>query len=211
MSGSDINLDSLIKSDNDIDSNIEKLEIYSDRHPFSLPLRISNFENEATYKKFVKNCEMMIRRSIEYKEWRNYITDVLQVNECMITHERMEDVTVEIHHHVPSLYTLVTALVNKRIENNEEFCTFDICQNTIEIHFQNRVGYVALLKSMHEKFHNGKLDIPLSFVKGDYNYFIREYSRFLDEADIETIQARLAINEHNCSWSRDNYSNVMEA
>jgi hypothetical protein len=214
MAGADINLDSLIKTevyDVDIDSNIETLEIYSDRHPFSLSLRISNFENEAMYKKFVKNCEMMIRRSIEYKEWRNYIVDVLQINECMITHERMTDVTIEVHHHVPSLYTLVTALVNKHIEQNEEFCTFDICQQAIELHFQNRVGYVTLLKSMHEKFHNGKLDVPINFVKGDFNYFVREYSQFLDEDALETIQARLAINEHNCSWSRDDYQGIMEA
>lgn len=214
MSGSDINLDSLIKPDNDdvnIDSNVETLEIYSDRHPFSLSLRISNFENEATYKKFVKNCEMMIRRSIEYKEWRNYIVDVLQINECMITHEKMEDVTIEVHHHVPSLYTLTTALVNKRIEQNEEFCTFDICQEAIELHFQNRVGYVTLLKSMHEKFHNGKLDVPIKFVKGDYNHFVREYSQFLDEADLETIQARLVVTEHNCSWTRNDYQSIMEA
>lgn len=206
MDGKDIRLDSLIKSDDTtIKSNTERLEIYSERHPFSLALRISNFENEATYKKFVKNCEMIIRRSIEYKEWRDYIVDVLQINECMITHERMDDVTVEVHHHVPSLYTLVTGLVNKCIEENQEFCTFDICQQAIELHFQNRIGYVTLLKSIHEKFHNGKLSIPISLTKGDYNFFVREYSKYLDESELETIQSRLATNEHNCTWSRDNY------
>jgi len=212
MAGADINLGELIKTDDEnveIKSNTETLEIYSERHPFSLALRISNFENEAMYKKFVKNCEMIIRRSIEYKEWRNYIVDVLQINECMITHEKMTDVTIEVHHHMPSLFILTTALVNKHIEENIDFCTFDICQEAIELHFQNRVGYVTLLKSMHEKFHNGKLDIPIDYVQGDYNYFVREYSKYLDEADIETLQARLAINEHNCSWTRDNYQEAV--
>lgn len=210
MSGADIRLDQLIEepqhsTDVKIESNAERLEIYSERHPFSLSLRISNFENEGEYKKFVTNCEMMIRRSLEYKEWRNYIVDVLQINECMITHERMDEVTIEVHHHVPSLFTLVTALVNKHIEESADFCTFDICQEAIELHFQNRVGYTTLLKSMHEKFHNGKLDIPINYVQGDYNYFIREYSQYLDDSAIETIQARLAVNEHNVSWGRDNY------
>lgn len=209
MEGKDIRLDTLIQDeendDCEIKSNVESLEIYSDRHPFSLSLRISNFENEAEYKKFVKNCEMMIRRSVEYKEWRNYIIDVLQINECMITHERMDEVTIEVHHHAPGLYTLVTALVNKHIEENTNFCTFDISQEAIELHFQNRVGYVTLLKSMHEKFHNGKLDIPINLVKGDYKYFIRNYSKFLDEGDIEILESRMAINEHNCSWARDDY------
>jgi hypothetical protein len=208
MGGSDINLDALIedtKSNGDIKSNPDILEIYSERHPFSLSLRINNFENEAEYKKFVKNCEMSIRRSIEYKDWRNYIVDVLQINACMITHERMDEVTIEVHHHLPSLFVLVTALVNKHIEENEEFCTFDICKEAIELHFQNRVGYTTLIKSMHEKFHNGRLDIPIELVQGDYNNFIRNHSKYLDEGDIETIQSRLAIHEHNCSWSRNNY------
>jgi hypothetical protein len=148
---------------------------------------------------------MTIRRSIEYKLWRNYIVDVLQVNECMITHEKMDDVTIEVHHHLPSLFSLVTALVNKCIEAEDEFCTFDICQQAIELHFKNKIGYVTLLKSMHEKFHNGRLTIPIAFVKGDYKHFIKEYSKFLDEDDLERIETRLATNTSNCTWSRDDY------
>ena len=188
-----------------IESNVENLELYSDIYPFRLSLRIRNFENEASYKRFVKNCEMTIRRSVEYKLWRNYIIDVLQINECMITHERMDEVTIEVHHHVPSLFSLVTALVNKCIESESEFCTFDICQQAIELHFKNKIGYVTLLKSMHEKFHNGRLTIPIGFVKGDYNHFVSEYSKFLDEDDLDKIQRRLATNNTNCSWSRDEY------
>jgi hypothetical protein len=188
-----------------VNSNIENLELYSDSYPFRLSLRTSNFENESEYKKFVRNCEMMIRRSVEYKLWRNYIVDVLQVNECAVTHESMEDVTIEVHHHLPSLYSLTCALVNRCIDNNTEFCTFDICQEAIELHFKNKVGYVALLKSMHEKFHNGKLTIPISFIKGDYNYFVREFSKFLDDDEIDKIQTRLATNESNCTWSKDEY------
>ena len=50
----------------EIKSNIEKLELYSEQYPFSLPLRIKNFENEADYNKFIKNCEKLIRGSVEY-------------------------------------------------------------------------------------------------------------------------------------------------
>jgi len=194
-----------------INSNVETLELYSEMYPFTLSLRISNFHSEVDYKKFIKSCEMIIRRSAEYKQWRDYIIDVLQINECMITHERMDEVTIEVHHHIPSLFGLVTALVNKHIEENTEFCTFDICTEAIEVHFKNRVGYVTLLKSMHEKFHNGRLSIPIGFVKGDYNYFVRHYSKHLDEADLDTIQSRLAVNEGNCSWSRDDYPAAAKA
>lgn len=194
-----------VSVDPEVKSNIENLEMYSEAYPFRLALRIRNFENEAEYKKFVRNCEMLIRRCNEYKLWRNYIIDVLQVNECMITHESIDQVTIEVHHHIPSMFTLVCGLVNKKIENQHDFCTFDIAQEAIELHFKNKVGYVTLLKSMHEKFHNGYLTIPVRLVKGDYNTFVSEYSRYLDEGDIDTIQSRLAVNESNCTWSRDDY------
>ena len=42
-------------------------------------------EDESDYKKFIRNCEMLVRRSIEYKLWRHYIVEVLQINQCMIT------------------------------------------------------------------------------------------------------------------------------
>jgi hypothetical protein len=199
-----------LKEEIEVKSNVESLELYSDNYPFSLSLRINNFENEADYKKFIKNCEATVRRCVEYKHWKRYIIDVLQINECMITHEKMEDVTIEVHHHIPSMYVLISALVNKRIEDNVDFCSFDIAQEAIELHFQNKIGYVTLLKSMHEKFHNGKLGIPISFVKGDYRYFIENFRKYLDEIDLEIIDERLSVNETNCSWSRDNYPVAME-
>lgn len=188
-----------------IKSNVKDLELYSDTFPFRLSLRVRNFENEVDYKKFVKNCEMLVRRCNEYKLWRNYIIDVLQINTCMITNESIDQVTIEVHHHIPSLYTLVSALVNKKIETEEEFCSFDIAHEAIELHFKNKIGYVTLLRSMHEKFHNGFLTIPISFVKGDYNYFISEFGKYLDDIDMDKIQSRLAMNDTNVSWARDEY------
>jgi hypothetical protein len=63
---------------------------------------------------------------------------------------------------------------------------------------------------MHEKFHNGHLDIPISLVKGDYRWFVREYAKYLEDDELNTINTRLAANETNVSWSRDNYPAAAE-
>lgn len=189
----------------EVKTNVENLELYSDNYPFRLSLRIKNFENESDYKKFIKNCEKTIRGSIEYKLWRNYIIDVLGINTCALTNEIIDEVTIDVHHHMPSLYTLIMALINKRIEKEEEFCTFDICQEVINLHFLNKVGYTTLIHSLHEKFHNGFLTIPINLIKGDYNYFIKEYSKYLDEEDLDVINQRLSITESNCGWVKNDY------
>lgn len=189
----------------EVKSNVEKLELYSDDMPFSLSLRIRNFENEADYKKFIRNCEAMLRKSIEYKLWRKYIVDVLGINECMITNEKMSEVTIDVHHHIPSLFTMIKGIINKYIDNEEEFCTFDITEKAIELHYKNKVGYVTILKSLHEKFHNGFLQIPIDLVKGDYNYFLKNYGDHLDEEELDTINDRLVIKETDVSWLRNEY------
>lgn len=191
-------------------SNVEDLILYNENTPFSLSLRIRNFENESSYKKFISNVEKTIRGSIEYKLWRNYIIDVLGINECMVTKESISEVTIDLHHHIPSLFVFVTALVNEKIELGKDFCTYDIAQEAMELHFKNKVGYITLIKTMHEKFHNGYLTIPISFVKGDFRYFLDKYSKYLDESDLEVIDSRLAINESNCTWSVDNYPAAAE-
>jgi hypothetical protein len=194
-----------------IESKVENLELYSDNYPFNLSLRISAFENEVDYKKFVLNCEALIRRSREFKLWKQYLVDVLGVQECFITHEVMEDVSIEIHHHVPSLYILVSALVNKHITEETPFCSFDISTEAIELHYANRIGYVALLRSIHEKFHNGKLEIPISLVRGNYQYFMENFTRFVDPGDLDLLQERLVIHEIQQEWTKDNYPGLMRA
>lgn len=149
-----------------ISSDNEKMELYSNEHPFKLPLRRKEFSQEVEYKKFIKNVEQTVRRSSEYREWKQYIIDVLGINSCIITQESMSDCGLEIHHHIPSLYVLVSTMVNQKLETGEPFCSFDLCTDIIELHFQNKVGYVPLITSMHEKFHNGALEIPINYVRG---------------------------------------------
>jgi len=189
----------------EIKSNVERLELYSDNYPFNLSLRIQTFEGEAEYNKFIKNCEKLIRGCLEYKLWRNYITDVLQIQSCVLTEERMDQCGIDIHHHPVSLFSIVKSLVNEKLEKEEPFCSFDICTKTIELHFKNIISYVPLISSLHQKFHNGFLNIPRSLIKGNYNLYLQEYSKYLDEDDLETINSRLSITESNCNWSVDDY------
>jgi hypothetical protein len=194
----------------EIKSNIERLELYSDNYPFNLSLRIKTFEDEATYNKFIKNCEKLIRGCLEYKLWRDYIVDVLQVQTCAITEERSDQCSTEIHHHPVSLFVIVKSLVNEKLEKEEKFCSFDICTKVIELHFRNCVGFVNLVSSMHEKYHNGFLNIPKSLIKGNYNSFLEEYAKYLDEDELETINSRLSITESNCNWSANDYPTLKE-
>ncbi len=190
-----------------IESDSSSMELYSNDYPFRLPMKTVNFENEVDFDKFVKNCERLIRSSYEYKQWRNYITDVLGANICVITNESMTEVSLDVHHHLPSLFIVTKSVINKKMTDHLSFSTFDICSDVLELHFLNRIGYCVLLKSIHEKFHNGFLTVPIEYVKGNYLLYLQEYTKYLDEEDLEKINNRLIIHESNCSWTKDNYQN----
>lgn len=208
MATEELDLNKLQTSEEIVKSNVANLELYADNHPFRLSLRIKTFESEAEFKKFIRNVEVAIRRSVEYKEWKKYIIDILGIKSCMITNERIDECSIEVHHHIPSLYVLVKSIVNKRIEERNEFTTFDIALDAMKLHFENKIGYAMLVQSMHEKFHNGFLQIPKEYVKGDFMAFINKYSKYLEDADLELINIRLATTESNCNWSRENYPGV---
>jgi len=193
----------------DADENIHQLN--SENCPVSLTLRINSFENSSELNKFIKAVERLVRSCGEYKQWKAYLIDILGCVECAITGELLNEVTLEVHHHIPSLYDVVKAVVMKNLENQIEFCSFDIATKVIEIHYENKVGFVMLVKTLHEKFHNGFLKIPIDLVRGNYMAFLNEYSRYLDDEDLDKINERLAINETNCLWSRETYPDTQEA
>jgi len=187
------------------------MSLYSDQCPFSLPLRITSFENEKTYVAFIKNCEKLIRQSSEFKLWRDYIRDVLHATTCSISNEISGEVSISIHHHIPDLFTLAKALINRKLASETPFSTFDICLEAIELHFTNHVGYTPLIESLHEKFHNGYLRIPVEYIRGDYQYFIDNLMSFLDDDDITKIMDRTAVHVQDAptyNWARDEYPNT---
>ena len=196
--------------ENKILSNNEKLELYSDEYPYNLPLRVTGFEDEKLYFKFIKNCERLIRTSSEYNEWRKYLKDVLQNNYCLITLEIDEQVTIEIHHHVPTLFLIVKTIVNKFISENKEFCSFDICLEVMKLHFSNKIGYVPLIKSMHEKLHSGFLKIPANLIKGDYKTFLKDYGQYIDDEDWGIIRERESVIASNNTWKKNEYPGLTQ-
>ena len=106
----DINKDKVEFSMADLlKSDVDNMELSSENSPFSLSLRISTFEDEKTYLLFVKNCEKLIRGSVEYGYWRKYIKDVLGITACAISQEITGECEIQIHHQIPSLFILTKA------------------------------------------------------------------------------------------------------
>jgi len=172
---------------------------------FNLPLRRDAFTSPIDYKKFVKSVERLVRGSMEYKEWVTYLKNELNIQECEITHERDSECSIEIHHHPISLYNICSIVLDTVMENKEKFSTFDIAQIVISLHFMNKVGYVPLLKSIHEKYHNGFLLIPIELCHGQWKEILLD---FVIAPEIQMAVSKLSAvtKEHALQhWQRNSY------
>jgi len=205
----EFNLETLSKIQKEIITNDNNVFELPDSQ-FNLPLRIKTFPSAKEFESFIKNSEKLVRNSIEYRLWCQYITDHLGNTHCALTKESMNECPVEIHHHPVTLYTVVKGVVNKFLSTEQEFSTFDVATKVIELHFQNKVGYVVLLSSLHSKYHSGFLNIPIEFVNGNYKYVIQNYT--IEEAEYDRILklCNVHVDDLKQGWQRDSYPGINE-
>jgi len=196
---------------NSIVSNIDKRELSSEETPYTLSLRITDIGSEKELKRFIRQCEGLIRKSPEYRIWTNYVRDVLGFFSCDLTKENHAQCNCDIHHHPISLYMVTKAVVLSNMSVSKEFCSADITVKVLELHYENRIGFISIIRSLHEKFHNGYLQLPIQLVHGDYKMFLSTYGNYLEEEDMDVIKSRLEVNFNNCGfgsqyyWSQNKY------
>ena len=93
---------------------------------FNLPLKRTDFADEKELTRFIKKCVSMVRQTIEYRDWANYIKDMMGHKICLFTQESADELTVEIHHHPLTLFDLVSIILNTYMANTLEFSSLDI-------------------------------------------------------------------------------------
>ena len=67
----------------------------------------------------------------------------------------------------------------------------------------------AAVKTLHEKFHNGFLTLPMDLCHGDYHYILNNYN--VEEDDMNRIGslANVQSNELKEQWTRNMYPGVI--
>jgi len=174
----------------------DNLELSSENFPYTLNLKINEFSSEKELIKFIHKVKGMVRSSFEYKLWVDFITTSLQHNKCALSKESAYEITVELHHHPISIQNIITAVINTHIDNGDYFSSFDIASEVMNLHYQMKVGVIPLITSLHEKFHNGFLDLPIDLVIGDWKYLLDNYT-FSDEQK-ELINRYQQFTINNC-------------
>ena len=150
------------------DLALNTCELYLDFYTYE-------FSDEKELKKFVNTCKRLVRSSYEYQEWVKYIKFTKNYSQCQFTRESIYELTVDIHHHPYSLESLVKVAIETLMSSQQKVSSIDVAKEVLVMHYQDLVGYVLLIKSLHEKFHNGFLKIPIELVNGNWKDLSNKY------------------------------------
>lgn len=206
-------------SELDLEKEIQQIELTKpseecvfklNESDFNLPLRIDQFFSEKEFDYFIKNVEKLVRHSNEYRVWLEYIIQTLENTECALTHERVSECKLEVHHHPVPLYTICKAVIVEFLSKKMKFSTFDVATKVIELHYQNKIGYILLLSDIHNKYHSGFQKLPIELVRGNYRYILGHYA--IDEQEHARICELCNIHAKDCSvaWERGKYPGIEE-
>lgn len=173
-----------------------------------IEIELDSYEfTDKQFKKFVNSCRSMVRGSYEYRVWTDYIKFTLSHSQCQFTGENCEEVTVDIHHHPFSMENIIRCVIDKFFQTYQRVNSFDICKQVVKLHYENKIGYVCLVRTLHEKFHNGFLSIPIELVNGDWKSFEKEFPPKDEDIKqlINTYRRFNLSNTPKLKWDRESY------
>lgn len=154
--------------------------------------------------KYIKRVESVIRSSLEYKEYIDYLKKFIGLDSCIFFQNVTSNagkggrskVHIEIHHEPLTLFDITNTIYEKFKSTGEPINDLAIAEEVMQLHYENKVGLVPVSKTAHEMVHNStKLFVPLTMVYGEYSKFLEEYEEWIDDTIYEKLQHKQELTE----------------
>lgn len=156
--------------------------------PKNMSYNIAVPQNSKDRDKLVKRIESEIRRSMEYRDYIQFLKQHVGLDSCIFFQNvstaggKKKRVSIELHHEPFTLYDYVNVVLQKFIDSGLPLNTLLIADEVLEIHYANKVGLIPVSKTAHEIIHNSsKLLVPLNMCYGSYSDFLDEYDEFITD------------------------------
>lgn len=164
---------------------------------------VYNLNDDKDFKKYLTDIERIVRKSVEYKQFINYLRDNLNMNQCAflknVSNKETTAIKIELHHYPFSLFDIVTIVFNKRSYYHESLSVFMVAKEVMELHYKLMIGLIPLSETVHELTHNSRLFIPIDKVYGRYQLFMAYYEPFIDPELLDEIAAIEKYTEEHSS------------
>ena len=134
----------------------------------------------------IKYITHRVRKTIEYKNFIDYVKKNLNINHCSFYKDYSIDrgFTIELHHSPFTLYDYVETVCNKHYAMDKHdprvYC-WRVEEEVNQLHYEFMVGLVPLNPSAHKLVHSGNLTVHPRMVNFKWNHFISEYQEHISD------------------------------
>ena len=165
---------------------------------FDLDVSFVQVETEEDISEKVISCiEKMVRKSLEYRSYINYLKSEVNLTRCSLL-EGLDvneaKFSLEFHHYPLNLYEITSAIATKMVKNLEDgeyLSCFAVADQVMKEHYKNKIGLVPLSATLHKMAHNKAIFIPYDKIYGKYEEFVKEYGEYLPD----DVQERIVIDK----------------
>ncbi len=145
--------------------------------------------------KFIKGVEMIVRGSMEYREYIRFLRENMDMNRCAVLQNIMagdgKKYSIEIHHEPFTLYAIVETILDKYEDKDEFINPYTIAEEVMELHYEGKVGLIPLSTTQHQLVHDGQIFIPLQQIYQDYHKFYEEYEPWISSDTKDLLQFKV--------------------
>lgn len=171
--------------------NVESNILVIDDIP-SYDIKDYDLFDEKDFNKYLQDIERIIRSSMEYREFINYLREYMDMNKCSffenVSNINSYKIKIHIHHHPLTLYDIVVIVYNKRSFFEESLEAEMVAKEAMYIHYFMMVGLIPLSETVHDLVHDQLIFIPLDKVMGNWEEFLDTYSDFIPTETLEKIE-----------------------
>lgn len=147
--------------------------------------------NEKHFKKYIADIEKVVRQSVEYRRFVNYLRDYMDMNKCSflpnVTNNETFRIKIHLHHSPLTLYDIVITIFNKRVFYHESLEVEMVAKEVMYIHYFLLVGIIPLSETVHDMVHNQLIFIPVTKVMGNLDGFIEMYEEWIPPETMDKI------------------------
>lgn len=138
----------------------------------------------------IKNIESLIRSSYEYDKIVLLYKNVCNLDKSTYfpRFNLRDGYKLELHHSPFTLFEIVQTICNKQLYTNGKFSDFSVAEETMLLHYENKIGLMPVDPTSHELIHSQSLTVHPSIPIGDWKLFIKEYSEYMEDSLLEKIK-----------------------
>lgn len=146
--------------------------------------------------KFIKNVELQVRTSKDYKAYIRYLKEDLDppLNHCMVYSNITDDVApIEMHHFLFTLFDYIEIIIGWYFKMKKPFSSSRVFHTIMEEHRNNNIFIIMLSEAVHKAVHNNKFNSSSNFLDykmahGNIVEFLNKYYIGLNFTHINKIR-----------------------